>query len=83
MALKFNDRLKIRWSTQGPVQALARPQGDVGATVGVVVIGAHTWNDAPLRLDDETISVPVGPHSGTAEIEGEAVRLLVPRPNAG
>jgi diacylglycerol kinase (ATP) len=42
-----------------------------------------TWNDAPLRLDDETVRVPVGPHSGTAEIEGEVVKLLVPRLNAG
>jgi diacylglycerol kinase (ATP) len=42
-----------------------------------------TWNDAPLRLDDDTINVPVGPHSATAEIEDGAVKLLVPRPNAG
>jgi diacylglycerol kinase (ATP) len=42
-----------------------------------------TWNDAPLRLDDDAVTLLEGPHSGTAEIEGGAVKLLVPRLTAG
>jgi diacylglycerol kinase (ATP) len=39
-----------------------------------------TWNGAPLRLDDDVIEVPRGPHSATVELAGRSVKLLVPPP---
>jgi hypothetical protein len=43
-----------------------------------------TWNNAPVRLDDDVIGATEGPlSSGSAEIEGEAAKLLTPRPDVG
>jgi diacylglycerol kinase family enzyme len=41
-----------------------------------------TWNGAPLRLDDDLIEVPRGPHSGTFELAGRSVKFLVSPPKA-
>jgi hypothetical protein len=43
--------------------------------------GNRCRSDAPVRLDDDVIGATEGPYSGSAEVEGEEAKLLMPRPD--